>query len=113
MAQGSFKMQGFLESGLNGPTWAQFCERVEGAQSDEDSDSDPQWSDHLTLVAAANVYQRSIRVLFGGGAQPVDIFPSARTGNHQHKPLLLLLLGETHYMSIEPDDKDTQPEPLH
>jgi hypothetical protein len=79
---------------------------VEITGSDKGYDLEPQWDDHQTLVAAANLYQRPIHVLLCGRAQPLEVSPTAHSGSRsqQHKPLLLLLMGGKHYMSVEADN---------
>jgi hypothetical protein len=69
-AQDGTQMHGFLEHRFNSANWDEFCERIKG-DANQNDDGWPQWGDHITLVAAANVYQRRIQVWLHGGAEPL------------------------------------------
>mmetsp|Transcript_41239 Transcript_41239/g.101214 ORF Transcript_41239/g.101214 Transcript_41239/m.101214 type:complete len:486 (-) Transcript_41239:241-1698(-) len=99
----SFKLENgetisdFLDT-EDGRNWDEFCDNVE----DKFSKTSPLWGNHLTLIAAANCYQRPIRVwsTAPGNDWWLQIEPQHHNKTNPVKPFELAHLYERHYMSV-------------
>jgi hypothetical protein len=83
----------------DGATWEIFCDNVEDIRMSPG----PLWGNHLTLIAAANCYQRPIRVwsTAPGDDWWLQIEPKHyKASSHQIRPFELAHLYERHYMSV-------------
>mmetsp|Transcript_5890 Transcript_5890/g.13695 ORF Transcript_5890/g.13695 Transcript_5890/m.13695 type:complete len:497 (+) Transcript_5890:214-1704(+) len=91
------QVQNFLDE-TDGRTWAEFCDNVE----DKMHNPQPLWGNHLTLIAAANCYQRPIRVwsTAPGDDWWLQIDPKHYKPKHRIRPFELAHLYERHYMSV-------------
>mmetsp|Transcript_4437 Transcript_4437/g.7151 ORF Transcript_4437/g.7151 Transcript_4437/m.7151 type:complete len:501 (-) Transcript_4437:46-1548(-) len=83
----------------DGRDWAEFCNNIE----DIYHKPAPTWGNHLTLIAAANLYQRPIRVwsTAPGDDWWLQIEPKFyKPKEHEIRPFELAHLYERHYMSV-------------
>ena len=95
---GSVHLPSFVS---NYPTWHAYLNSMR---------QDGTWGDHLTLMAAANVYHMSITIVSSvEDSEPVVIDPA--TGTSQGT-ILLGHLAELHYMTLQPVQRDV-PTPNH
>ena len=95
---GSVHLPSFVS---NYPTWHAYLDSMR---------QDGTWGDHITLMAAANVYHMSITIVSSiEDSEPVVIDPA--TGTSQGT-ILLGHLAELHYMTLQPVQRDV-PTPNH
>ena len=82
----------------DGATWDDFCDNVEDIRMSPA----PLWGNHLTLIAAANCYQRPIRVwsTAPGDDWWLQIEPKHYKATHNIRPFELAHLYERHYLSV-------------
>lgn len=83
----------------DGATWEIFCDNVEDIRMSPS----PLWGNHLTLIAAANCYQRPIRVwsTAPGDDWWLQIEPKHyKASTHNIRPFELAHLYERHYLSV-------------
>ena len=106
-------MECFLEPEAHGRDWGAFCDRVAGSEPGQGV----LWGDHLTLIAAASKYERTVRVWLsaassasssegGLGCRYVDIGGVGKGGAELcpdgREPLQIAHVYERHFMSVVP-----------
>ena len=82
----------YLEQEDEYSTWADFCDQIENTSV---------WGNHITLIAAANVYERPLRIWTTRDATEwwIELFPVNQFSRHA-RPFELAHLFERHYMSV-------------
>ena len=82
---------------VDGIDWPSFCNKVESVEGDPN----PLWGNHLTLIAAANRFQRTVRVWTGheGLQWWFDVKPTQENEAFEN-PFELAHLPERHYLSV-------------
>jgi len=96
--EGTSKISDFLDE-EDGASWEIFCDNVEDIRMSPG----PLWGNHLTLIAAANCYQRPIRVwsTAPGDDWWLQIEPKHyKASTHNIRPFELAHLYERHYLSV-------------
>jgi len=82
----------------DGATWEIFCDNIE----DKWTSPSPVWGNHLTLIAAANCYNRPIRIWSTAPGEDwwLQIEPKHYKPTHHIRPFELAHLYERHYLSV-------------